>query len=102
MTYKTRSDGSAEQIFVKSNLPGERISVGQAPVPPVLELAAGIRSTANDPLCKAGAHRPGARTSLSNSLSIADVRSWSTPECTGEVWMMVLRGATSQWKRSRC
>ncbi len=25
-----------------------------------------------------------------------------TPVCTGEGWMMVLRGAVSQWKRSRC
>lgn len=25
-----------------------------------------------------------------------------TPECTGEGWMIVLRGETSQWKRSRC
>src|SRR5207248_9217208 len=24
------------------------------------------------------------------------------PEWTGEVWMMVLRGETSQWKRSDC
>jgi len=28
---------------------------------------------------------------------------WSqTPVCTGEGWMMVLRGDVSQWKRSRC
>jgi len=39
---------------------------------------------------------PGGRTSFSNRLSSAAAGSSCTPECTSEVWMIVLRGATSQ------
>ena len=41
------------------------------------------------------------RTILSRMRSSAASRSAHRPVCTGEVWMLVLRGATSQSKRSR-
>ena len=40
-------------------------------------------------------------TIRSTRRSSAPARSSQRPVCTAEVWMIVLRGATSQWKRSR-
>jgi type IV secretory pathway VirJ component len=42
------------------------------------------------------ANQPPARTILSNSLSATGCGSTHLPVCTRDVWMMVLRGATSQ------
>ena len=43
----------------------------------------------------------GAGTIRAKSRSSARAGSSQRPEWTGETWMIVLRGATSQWKRSR-
>ena len=46
---------------------------------------------------RAAARRPSSRTGDRSPPPAPSVR----PVCTGEVWMTALRGATSQWKRSR-
>src|SRR5665213_578857 len=43
----------------------------------------------------------GVRTIVSSKCSIAAAGSAQRPVCVGEVWIIVLRGAVSQWKRSR-
>ena len=90
--------------------PRRHLAAAGAAEPP-LEVDPSGASPGGQPLCagarraslrrprsrRAAARRPSSRTGDRSPPPAPAVR----PVCTGEVWMMVLRGATSQWKRSR-
>ena len=76
-----------------------REGIGQVALLAMSSSGTGLDSTGATPTV-GDAARAG-RTIVSTRCASTVPGSVHKPVCTGEVWMLVLRGATSQWKRSR-